>query len=85
MNLESGTTPFDRDRAIPYSVGLIFASVCAPEAMPLETVVQQVNETHPTGLDHGWAIADADTFMNGAPNPGPCDHDPTRKHVLLSC
>ena len=83
--IEKGAKPVDRTRAIPYAVGLIFASVCAPADMDVETVERQTNESHPTGLDHGWKLADADTFMSGAPNPSPCDTDPERKHWLLSC
>lgn len=85
MSIEGGTEPFDRDRAIPYKVGLCFASVCAPLDMPIEQVEADTNSAHPTGLDHGWKLSDSPEFLGGQSNPCPCEHDPARQHWLLSC
>lgn len=67
-----------------YSVGLCYASVCAPADMSAEVVAHAVNQQHPTGIGSQWQVAD-EPFGNGAPNPSPCNDNPERQHWLLAC
>jgi hypothetical protein len=79
-----------KNAAVVYSVGLCYglcyASVCAPGDMSAEVVEHSVNAEHPTGLSHGWRIAD-EPFASGSPNPNPspCNDNSERRHWLLSC
>lgn len=73
------------DRAKVYSMGLLACSVCAPVNMPIETVIEQVNEDHPCGTEFGWQLADDKFFSDGkTPNGGEvaCANGDTR-HWLL--
>lgn len=65
-----------------YSWGLVFASVCAPRDMTQEEVEDAVNRQHPTGLDHGWKVAD-EPFRTGESNPH--DAGDCGRHWLLAC
>lgn len=65
-----------------YSSGLVYCSVCTDA--PEKEVAGLVNEHNPTGLDHGWHIAD-EPFKDGTPNPSPCEQGSGRKHYLLVC
>ena len=65
-----------------YSVGLVFASVCSDDEVDIMLVA--VNQDHPTGLDHGWTLAD-EPFRTGDENPHSCGRDPARLHYLLVC
>lgn len=67
-----------------YTVGLVYASCCAPADMEPAAVAAEVNAQHPTGIDSRWTI-EAETFASGAPNPSPCHDDAARRHWLLSC
>lgn len=69
----------------PYSVGICYASACAPWDATPEEIEQAVNLKHPTGLAHGWRISDEPTFSGGEPNPCDCNDNPDRRHWLLSC
>jgi hypothetical protein len=70
---------------IAYGVGICHASVCAPASLPVDDVLAAVNARWPTGLDHGWVIATAETFSDGLPNPCPCEQTTGRVHRLLEC
>lgn len=67
-----------------YALGLTHASVCT--SLPDEQTLEIVNELVPTGIDHGWSIADDAAFADGKPHPSTCEHYPeTHRHVLLVC
>lgn len=80
------TKPFNRPAPESpvnvYSFGLCYASVCAPTDMEPEAVIEAVNASHPTGLDHGWKVAD-EPFSSGEPNP--FDAGDCGRHWLLVC
>lgn len=65
-----------------YSLGITHMSVCTADTD--DDMLAIVNAGYPTGLDHGWQIAD-EPFADGSPNPSPCGHDPELRHVLLVC
>lgn len=75
------------------SHGFVAATVCVPEEMPTEKVVEEANRLlGPTGLNHGWMLSDDAEFArpvlpNGKklPNPCPCERTPGRVHRLLNC
>lgn len=67
-----------------YGVGLICISCCADKNMPRENIEAHVTALHPTGLDHGWKIAD-EPFRDGSPNPNQCENELDRQHWLLNC
>jgi hypothetical protein len=71
------------EAVIPYSEGLFYLSVCAPESMPRGEVERQINRTHPSGTENGWRIAADPKFATGEPHPGPCSKDRKRTHWLL--
>lgn len=66
-----------------YAEGFAYLSVCtdAPDAA---TVERLANTKHPTGLSSEWKIA-GESFRTGEPNPHACEHEPARRHWLLSC
>lgn len=69
-----------------YSVGLVHLSACVSKELTCEEIVARVNKTHPTGLDHGWALSGEENFAGGEPNPCPCNtHPDERLHYLLVC
>lgn len=68
-----------------YAIGIVHVSACAPKDQPRDEVLAAADRTHPTGLDHGWAFSEDDTFSGGEPNPCVCDQDPDRLHYLLVC
>ena len=72
-------------RITVYTVGLVYCSVCCEADATDAEIVAHANLMHPTGLSHGWGIAEAPTFATGEPNPSPCNTADGRKHVLLSC
>lgn len=74
-----------RSPVVVYSWGACAASVCAPTSMTAAEVVVEVDRQLPTGLSHGWALSDDETFAGGKSNPCVCDQDPGRVHRLLSC
>lgn len=66
-----------------YSLGICCASVCT--SLTDEQATNRLNESHPTGLDHGWSIAD-EAFQTGESNPCPCNDAPdTHRHILFVC
>jgi hypothetical protein len=71
-----------------YSLGAVYCSVCAPVGMAGDDVVAAVTASHPTGLDHGWRVAD-EPFASGEANPhhveGCPGMDGTTRHWLLVC
>lgn len=72
-------------RVLIYSPGLIHCSICAPIGMEGEDVLKEVNQTHPTGLDHGWLFSHDKNFSTGQSNPCPCEKSADRIHYLLEC
>lgn len=68
---------------VAYSVGICYASVCTE--LSLKEATARLNCEQPTGLDHGWHIAD-EPFGSGESNPCPCNtHPETHKHYLFAC
>lgn len=69
---------------MPYSVGLVAASVCT--SLPIEQATQRLNESHPTGVSP-WHLSDDKTFADGnTANGSACpDHPETHKHYLFNC
>lgn len=67
--------------ATVYSWGLCYVSVCA---LTVEEALRAANFEHPTGLDHGWMLAD-EAFRTGEPNGVTCPDDPNKRHWLFSC
>jgi hypothetical protein len=65
-----------------YGLGLCYASVCTDMAPDEATVA--LNAECPTGLDHGWHVAD-EAFKTGEPNPSPCERGGDSKHYLFTC
>lgn len=66
-----------------YSIGFIYASVCS--SLSLKDTMKRLNEARPTGLDHGWELAE-ECFSDGTDNPHSCERAPkTHKHYLFSC
>lgn len=72
-------------RVVIYSTGVCHCSVCAPGDMPIEEIVEQVNDRHPTGIESRWEHSSDSTFHGGAPNPCQCDLDGARMHYLMVC
>lgn len=69
-----------KKRVNVYSVGMCYASVCAPQDMERDEVERQTNQAHPTGVGP-WHIAD-EPFHTGEANP----HDAgCGNHWLLVC
>lgn len=66
----------------PYKVGLCYASVCT--RLSDQEATDRLNATCPTGLDHGWKIAD-EPFASGDPNPSPCCDGGPNRHILFVC
>jgi hypothetical protein len=66
-----------------YSVGLCYASACAPGDAGRDDVEMAANRIAPTGIAP-WRVAD-EPFQDGAANPHACEDDETRKHWLLWC
>jgi hypothetical protein len=67
-----------------YAVGITHASVCT--SMPLEEATEELNATHPTGIESQWSLSENTHFASGKPNPCPCeDHPETHKHYLFNC
>jgi len=74
------------EKVIPYSVGLLAASVCAANELTPEEVEKEFNRINPAGTINGWKISDDTHFKGGATNPCPCDQHPdTRTHYLFNC
>lgn len=68
---------------IPYAVGLMTASVCTNGTF--ENAQRVLDESHPTGLDHGWTLS-TDVFRGHSSNTVPCNQNPTTHvHYLLEC
>lgn len=64
-----------------YAVGLCFASVCTD--LPLDQAAARLNADYPTGVTP-WKEHDG-PFADGSPNPSPCQHSETHRHILFSC
>ncbi len=63
--------------------GGVAISVCT--SLPREAIEDRANEESPTGIRSPWAIR-SPTFLNGEPNPCPCEQRPeTHQHWLLNC
>ena len=74
------------DKVIPYSIGILSASVCANNKLSPQEVEKEFNKVSPSGTTNGWKISDDTHFLQGKPNPCPCDKFPeTRKHYLFGC
>lgn len=68
---------------IPYAVGLCAASVCTNGT--IENAQRVLDESHPTGLDHGWSLS-TDVFRGHDSNIAPCNRNPTTHlHFLFEC
>ena len=70
-----------------YSRGIVACSVCAPNGMPPEQVVAEVNKQYPSGIiGSSWTISSDSRFQDGSPMPF---HDPPgcagTTHWLLNC
>jgi len=65
-----------------YSPGFCHLSVCTDDTD--DVMLAAVNASHPTGLSHGWTVAD-EPFHSGDPNPCPCNIDADKRHVLVVC
>jgi hypothetical protein len=74
------------EKVIPYSIGLLSASVCAINSLTPEEVEAEFNRVSPSGTENGWKISEDKHFRQGNPNPCPCEQFPeTRKHYLFNC
>lgn len=69
---------------IPYSVGLVAASVCT--SLPIEDATRRLNMVHPTGVGP-WHKSKDKFFSDGkTANGAECpDHPKTHKHYLFNC
>lgn len=66
-----------------YFTRLLYASVCTK--LPPKEAEHKLNAACPTGLDHGWKLAN-EPFRDGAPNGHACENNPkTHKHYLFVC
>ena len=66
--------------------GLCYASVCVPVTEDREGLLRAIRaKLGPTGLDHGWKFCPEPAFRTGEPNPGPCEREEDRAHLLMSC
>jgi hypothetical protein len=68
-----------------YAIGICHASVCCPETMAPDDLLDVVNGLHPTGLGHGWTFSTEKHFITGQSNPCPCERTSGRLHRLLVC
>lgn len=70
---------------MPYSVGLVAASVCT--SLPLKTATYRLNMLHPTGIESQWHKSKDKTFKDGTTlNGSPCpDYPETHRHYLFNC
>lgn len=68
-----------------YALGIVCASVCAPEHLDAEQVADALNRQEPTGISSRWRVSDDPQFRSGQTNPCPCEQDSSRRHWLLSC
>ena len=66
-----------------YSAGFISMSVCAPNDMTLEEILDDCEAQRPSGTDAGWHKSKDTHFATGAPNPCPCNKHEGRQHWLL--
>lgn len=74
------------EKVIGYSIGIFTASVCADNKLTPEEVETEFNNTSPSGTENGWKLSEDKHFLQGQPNPCPCDKYPkTRTHYLLNC
>jgi len=74
------------EKVIPYSIGLLSASVCADNSLSPKEVENEFNRISPSCTTMGWKISDDTHFRQGQPNPCPCDRYPdARKHYLFNC
>ncbi len=67
-----------------YASGVIHLSICVPENMDREAIVEEVNRMSPTGIRSQWQISE-EPFRTGESNPCVCEEDNTRKHYLMVC
>lgn len=70
---------------MPYSVGLVAASVCT--SLSLKEATRRLNMLHPTGIDSQWRKSKDKTFKDGiTANGASCpDYPKTHKHYLFNC
>jgi hypothetical protein len=68
-----------------YSVGLCYASVCAPANMSVEVLEHAVNIQTPTGIEARWRVAEDEAFADGTPMPCLCPGGEDHKHWLMVC
>lgn len=75
----------ERSDVVIYSLGLVMSSVCAPASMDRTSVENAVNRQHPTGISSEWTVSNELFTGTEQRSPAPCNHDPGRRHWLLSC
>lgn len=76
------------DEVEVYGVGIVCASVCAPNSMSPEEVVNAVNAMPDMMVEDSelrWFLSEDETFASGQQNPCPCDRGGDRTHYLLNC
>ena len=77
--------PQRTDGVIVYAVGVVCASACCPNGLPLDEVEAEVNRlAGPTGVGP-WRVSEDAEFSNGMPHPCPCETTPGRVHRLFNC
>jgi hypothetical protein len=68
-----------------YEVGIVHASVCADNNLPIAEVTKMLNKEYPTGISSPWEHS-PEKFEDGSPNPNPCNEYPgERTHYLFNC
>lgn len=67
-----------------YSMGVVYASVCARADMTQEEVEDLMNRLHPSGVESRWKVS-PEKFRTGEDNPSLCNQDPARRHYLMNC
>lgn len=77
--------PSSDDPIIVVGWGLVYLTICAPNAASISEIEATANWKHPTGIESTWQLSDDPTFANGMPNPCPCERTPGRTHYLLNC
>ena len=70
---------------IIYAIGLCHASVCAPNYVTEDALLDIVNRYRPTGIKANWIIAVSKKFRSGQTNPCRCEIQSDRLHYLLEC
>ena len=69
---------------VVYSSGLCYLSACIKKGLNIDDVIDEINTTHPTGIESKWQKTD-ESFHDGNKNPCECDRYDNREHILLVC